>query len=112
MNVHSRPDGATLLLRDDRDGVALLTLNNPAARNALSEELIVALATAFDAIGRDPSVRAVIVAANGPAFSAGPRSEATDGAALRSRWRQGLFSAHHDDLQRHDADRSSRCRSR
>lgn len=71
MNVHSRPDGATLLPRDDRDGVALLTLNNPAARNALSEELIVALATAFDAIGRDPSVRAVIVAANGPAFSAG-----------------------------------------
>jgi enoyl-CoA hydratase/carnithine racemase len=71
MNVHSRPDGATLLLREDRDGIALLTLNNPAARNALSEELIAALATAFDAIGREASVRAVIVSANGPAFSAG-----------------------------------------
>ena len=45
MNVHARPDGATILLRDDRDGIALLTLNNPAARNALSEELIAALAT-------------------------------------------------------------------
>ena len=71
MNVHARPDSATILLREDRDGIALLTLNNPAARNALSEELIAALATAFDAIGRDASVRAVIVAANGPAFSAG-----------------------------------------
>ena len=71
MNVHARPDNATILLREDRDGIALLTLNNPAARNALSEELIAALSTAFDAIGRDPSVRAVIIAANGPAFSAG-----------------------------------------
>jgi enoyl-CoA hydratase/carnithine racemase len=71
MNVHARPDSTTILLREDRDGIALLTLNNPAARNALSEELIAALRTTFDAIGRDPSVRAVIVAANGPAFSAG-----------------------------------------
>jgi enoyl-CoA hydratase/carnithine racemase len=71
MNVHARPDNATILLREDRDGIALLTLNNPAARNALSEELIAALSTAFDAIGRDPSVRAIIIAANGPAFSAG-----------------------------------------
>ena len=71
MNVHARPDSATILLREDRDGIALLTLNNPAARNALSEELIAALDAAFDGIGRDPSLRVVIVAANGPAFSAG-----------------------------------------
>lgn len=71
MNVHTRPDSATILLREDRDAIALLTLNNPAARNALSEELIHALGAAFDAVGSDPSVRAVIVSANGPAFSAG-----------------------------------------
>jgi enoyl-CoA hydratase/carnithine racemase len=71
MNVHARPDSATILLREDREGIALLTLNNAAARNALSEELIAALAAAFDTIGRDAHVRAVIVAANGPAFSAG-----------------------------------------
>ncbi|HWV51335.1 enoyl-CoA hydratase [Pseudorhodoplanes sp.] len=71
MNVHARPDSATILLREDRDGIALLTLNNPAARNALSEELIAALSAAFDAIGREAAIRAVIVAANGPAFSAG-----------------------------------------
>ncbi len=71
MNVHAKADTATILLREDRDGIALLTLTNPAARNALSEELIAALSAAFDAIGRDASVRAVIVAANGKAFSAG-----------------------------------------
>ncbi|MFN3349842.1 enoyl-CoA hydratase [Pseudorhodoplanes sp.] len=71
MNVHARPDGTTILLREKRDGIALLTLNNPAARNALSEELIEALGTAFAEVGRDPSIRAVVVAANGPAFSAG-----------------------------------------
>jgi enoyl-CoA hydratase/carnithine racemase len=71
MNVHAKPDSATILLREDRESIALLTLNRPGARNALSEELIAALAAAFDAIGCDPSVRAVIIAANGPAFSAG-----------------------------------------
>src|SRR5262245_3861336 len=71
MNVHARPDSATILLREDRGCVALLTLNNPSARNALSEELIAALSAAFDAIGRDSQIRALIIAANGPAFSAG-----------------------------------------
>jgi enoyl-CoA hydratase/carnithine racemase len=71
MNVHAKPDSATILLREDRESIALLTLNRPAARNALSEELITALSAAFDAVGRDASIRAVIVAANGPAFSAG-----------------------------------------
>jgi len=71
MNIHTDPDSATILLREDRDGIALLTLNNPKARNALSEELIEALSAAFGEIGRAASIRAVIVAANGPAFSAG-----------------------------------------
>ena len=71
MNIHARPDSATILLREDRDGIALLTLNNPATRNALSEELIATLAGAFDAIGSDGKTRAVIIAANGPAFCAG-----------------------------------------
>jgi enoyl-CoA hydratase/carnithine racemase len=71
MTMHARPDGGTILLREDRDGIALLTLNHPGARNALSEELIAALGAALNTIGSDTSVRAVIVAANGPAFSAG-----------------------------------------
>jgi enoyl-CoA hydratase/carnithine racemase len=62
---------AAILLREDVDGVAILTLNRPQARNSLSEATLGALRDALTAIGRDRSVRAVIVAANGPAFSAG-----------------------------------------
>jgi len=62
---------SAILLREDKDGVATLTLNRPDARNALSEALIAALIGEFDAIAKDRSVRAVIVAGNGPAFSAG-----------------------------------------
>ena len=63
---------APILLREDTDGIAMLTLNRPAARNSLSEELIDgARRKAFDAIARDGSIRAVVIAANGPAFCAG-----------------------------------------
>lgn len=60
-----------ILLRDDSDGVATLTLNRPAARNALSVGLIAALQDALDAIAGDKSVKCVVLAANGPAFCAG-----------------------------------------
>ena len=60
-----------ILLRDDRDGVATLTMNRPAARNALSAALMSALEDAFKAIAKDAGVKVVILAANGPAFCAG-----------------------------------------
>jgi enoyl-CoA hydratase/carnithine racemase len=62
---------SAVLLREDKHGVATLTLNRPEARNAMSEALLAALSGEFDAIAKDRSVRAVIVAANGPVFSAG-----------------------------------------
>jgi len=51
--------------------IAVLTLNRPAARNSLSEALIGELHAALDEIRDDNSVRAVVIAANGAAFSAG-----------------------------------------
>lgn len=60
-----------ILLRDDSDNIATLTLNRPAARNALSMGLMEELDAALTDIGQDPSIRAVIIAANGPAFCAG-----------------------------------------
>jgi enoyl-CoA hydratase/carnithine racemase len=55
-----------------REGAVLeLTLNRPAARNALSEGLIAAITSAVDAAARDAGVRAVVITASGPAFSAG-----------------------------------------
>jgi enoyl-CoA hydratase/carnithine racemase len=62
---------ASVLLREDHDGIAVLTLNRPAARNSLSEALLQALGDALTAIAHDRKVRVVVLAANGPAFSAG-----------------------------------------
>ncbi len=62
---------ALILLREDHKGVAVLTLNRPQARNALSEAMLEALGDAFTAIAHERTVRAVVLAANGPAFSAG-----------------------------------------
>jgi len=59
------------LLRQDTDGVAVLTLNRPGARNALSEALLDALTRELDALAADRSARVVILAAEGPVFSAG-----------------------------------------
>jgi enoyl-CoA hydratase/carnithine racemase len=60
-----------VVLRDQQDGIVRLTMNRPAQRNALSEDLIAALHGAIDEAGADPSVRVVIIAAHGTAFSGG-----------------------------------------
>lgn len=61
-----------LLLREDGGGgVTVLTLNRPAARNSLSLQMLETLENALAAIGEDASVRCLVLAANGPVFSAG-----------------------------------------
>jgi enoyl-CoA hydratase/carnithine racemase len=60
-----------ILLRDDSEGVAILTLNDPETRNSLSEAMLESIGDALTAIAHDEGVRAVVFAANGPAFSAG-----------------------------------------
>lgn len=62
---------APLLLREDRDGICTLTLNRPAARNALSRDLMAAVQTELDRLREDASVKVVVIAATGPAFCAG-----------------------------------------
>jgi enoyl-CoA hydratase/carnithine racemase len=65
------PVSETILLREDISGVAVLTLNRPHALNTLSEAMLAALGDALTVIARDRDVRAVILTANGTAFSAG-----------------------------------------
>jgi enoyl-CoA hydratase/carnithine racemase len=60
-----------ILLRETLGSIAVLTLNRPHARNSLSESLIAELHAALNEIHDDAKVRAVVIAANGPAFSAG-----------------------------------------
>lgn len=51
--------------------VATVTLNRPDVRNAFNEFTIAELALAFNELGRNDDVRAIVLAANGPAFCAG-----------------------------------------
>ena len=62
---------APILLRETIGSIAVLTLNRPAARNSLSEAMIAALHAALNEIGEDTAIRALVIAANGPAFCAG-----------------------------------------
>ena len=52
-------------------GVARITLNRPALRNAFDDELIRQLRGTFEDISRDASARVMVLAGNGPAFCAG-----------------------------------------
>lgn len=67
-------DGGTqteILLVERGEGIARLTMNRPASRNALSRDLMQALQKALDGIRDDRAIRVVILAANGPVFCPG-----------------------------------------
>jgi enoyl-CoA hydratase/carnithine racemase len=59
------------LLTHDLDGVRVLTLNRPEARNSLSRELNTALTSALVAADEDTTVRAIVITGTDPAFCAG-----------------------------------------
>src|SRR5215467_11278583 len=61
----------TVLLESVEDGVALLIMNRPEKLNALNNELATALHQAFQRIGGDRSIRAVVLTGAGRAFCAG-----------------------------------------
>ncbi|MET3106904.1 methylglutaconyl-CoA hydratase [Oxalobacteraceae bacterium GrIS 2.11] len=52
-------------------GAATVTLNRPEVRNAFNETVIEELNQVFQELGQMDSVRAIVLAANGPAFCAG-----------------------------------------
>ena len=61
-----------ILLRDlSEDGILRLTLNDVGRRNALSEAMLSELGAAIAGAGKDPAVRVIVLAANGPAYCAG-----------------------------------------
>ena len=60
-----------ILLSEMTGGILRLTLNDQKRRNALSETMLAQLSDAFAKAALDPSVRVIVLAANGPAFCAG-----------------------------------------
>jgi len=61
----------SIVLTEVDDAIAVITLNNPARRNALSADLMAALTDALTSLGADANVRAIIIRTDGPVFSAG-----------------------------------------
>ncbi len=55
----------------DHAGVRRITLNRPQVHNAFDDTLIAELMAAFEAAGRDASVRVVVLTGEGASFSAG-----------------------------------------
>lgn len=70
-----------LVLYSVVDGVATLTLNNPAERNTLTQPLVEEIVVAMDTAEADPFVGALVITGTAPAFCAGANlgnlSEAT-----------------------------------
>jgi enoyl-CoA hydratase/carnithine racemase len=76
--LDARPDEATIRY-EVADGVATVTLNRPAKRNALTPAMTDRYVEAIAAADEDPSVRAIVVTGAGHGFCAG-----ADLALLRS----------------------------
>lgn len=91
--------GTNELLCVVREGVALITLNRPEARNALSDKLTPALRTQIRERGEDPEVGAILITGAGTAFCSGGDVKGMGGRGPRGqmsfeerladlRWRQ------------------------
>lgn len=63
-------DFTTLTVTIDQH-IATVTLNRPEVRNAFNETVIAELTEAFGSLGATDTVRAIVLAGNGPAFCAG-----------------------------------------
>lgn len=69
------------LVQLERSGaVATIWLNRPEKLNAMSTEMVEVLSTVVDAVGRDPSVRVVVIGGRGRSFCAGYDLEEDSGA--------------------------------
>ncbi|MGD9667427.1 MAG: enoyl-CoA hydratase [Hyphomicrobiaceae bacterium] len=73
MNIspNAEPASAPAVIARPERGIAVVTLDRPKSRNALSLGMMAALQVAFEMLGEDADVAAIVLSANGPAFSAG-----------------------------------------
>ena len=63
--------GTDHCLATESGGIAVITLNRPQARNAMSMEMLEGLATALDHCERSPEVKCLVITGAGSAFCAG-----------------------------------------
>ncbi|XWS21525.1 hypothetical protein CRYUN_Cryun30bG0061600 [Craigia yunnanensis] len=60
-----------ILVTREPDGIATVTINRPASLNSLTRPMMIELAQAFKSLGRDDSVRVIILSGSGRAFCSG-----------------------------------------
>jgi enoyl-CoA hydratase/3-hydroxyacyl-CoA dehydrogenase len=65
------PFAFKLVTSETRDGIATLTINRPDAMNAINEDVVSQLETAFKKASTDPAVKGIVIAGSGKAFVAG-----------------------------------------
>jgi len=73
--VKSRDASSRLHVARPSDGVAVVQMNDPEGKNALSHRMVGALAENFDALGRDETVRAIVLTGLPGVFSSGASLE-------------------------------------
>ena len=71
MSATGADPGAPLVILEREEPIALVRLNRPEVLNALSTELIGAVAGALEALDADPAIRCIILTGGEKAFSAG-----------------------------------------
>src|SRR5882762_5464051 len=91
MNAPSKTEvEAPYVLREDKDGVATLTLSRGDRMNPLSTAMLSALQTELDRVAKDPDTKVVVLAGAGKHFCAGH-----DLREMRSHpgkvWQKALF---------------------
>lgn len=86
------PPTSTLLV-EDRPPAAVITLNRPASRNALSVAVMTELTAVLRELSARTDVRAIVLAAAGPAFSAGHDLREIVGAGTALESERAIFAA-------------------
>ncbi len=92
------------LSRETIDGIAVLTLDSPKSRNALSEAMIASLQAQLDSIREDKNDPRRCHCSEWSCVFFGTRSQGTDRTPRRPGQWPRLFRADHDGLQHDDAD--------
>jgi enoyl-CoA hydratase len=78
-------------LVEQRGHVLIVTMNRPAARNAISGEMMAIMRTAWDQVDQDPAIRVCILTGAGGAFCAGADLKAMNAAPPSDSFRAGAF---------------------
>lgn len=83
---------SNFITRDDRDGIATITMNRPEKLNALSTTLMRQLSEALTEVDRDDSVKVVVLRGTAKAFSVGYdiAEEVALGVSTAEQWHAGL----------------------